>query len=377
MAGDKLGRDTLASLSPEQTWRRRLSVREFGLSARLMAKKPEQLHVRPPLERMLRFHNLAGNRAYPNCAKIAREFEVSVRTIMRDVAFMRDRFRLPIEFDAERRGYYYTRPVHEFPLCSISEAELFSLLVAHKVIDQYQGTPFVKPLDSAFRKLITLLGQNPDLSLGQLDEFISFRPFAPGDHDLEMFEAVTTAVRQRRCLRCLYRNLGAKGFVLRTIHPHHLACVENHWYLFAFDPGKKAMRTFLLARMKQVEVGKERFTPIKDFDPDEYLSGSLSVFKGSQDHEVVVDFDPWAAELVRGRRWHSTQKLIDLPENRLRIQMRLNSLEEAERWVLSWGTHAAVIKPKLLVNRLRATTAALHQLYGGGDPSSEVGGSGI
>jgi len=41
----------------------------------------------------------------------------------------------------------------------------------------------------------------------------------------------------------------------------------------------------------------------------------------------------------------------------------LNSIEEAERWVLSWGTHATVVRPQALANRLRDTGKALQSRY--------------
>ena len=36
---------------------------------------------------------------------------------------------------------------------TVTEAEMFALLVAHKSIEQYQSTPFHKPLQMAFEKL--------------------------------------------------------------------------------------------------------------------------------------------------------------------------------------------------------------------------------
>jgi predicted DNA-binding transcriptional regulator YafY len=80
-----------------------------------------------------------------------------------------------------------------------------------------------------------------------------------------------------------------------------------------------------------------------------YLRGS---FKGGEDYEVIVDFDSWAADLVRGRKWHSSQELTELPGRQLRLRMRLNSIEEAEQWVLSWGGHATVVRPQALKDRL-------------------------
>jgi hypothetical protein len=47
---------------------------------------------------------------------------------------------------------------------------------------------------------------------------------------------------------------------------------------------------------------------------------------------VVIEFDAWGADLVRGRQWHSSQVLNDRPDGGARLTMLLNSLEEIERW---------------------------------------------
>ena len=328
-----------------------------------MPKVQSQVFVRPPWERMMRFHNLVKNGEYPNCSTLANEFEVSVRTIMRDVDFMKYRLDLPLEFDGQRNGYYYTRPVEQFPQLPISEAEIFSLLVAHKAIAQYHGTPFERPLEMAFRKLTGQLDRSVQFSLGNLDEVLSFRPFAPEDADLETFQILTRALKERRELKFLYRNLGADKAHWRLARPYHLACVDSHWYLFAFDVKRDAMRTFALTRLRAPEITQERFAISKKFDLNEYLRGSFNVFKGGDDYEVVIDFDSWAADLVRGRRWHSSQELTELPGRQIRLRLRLNSIEEAERWVLSWGMHATVVRPHTLAARICKTAAGLQERY--------------
>src|SRR5207247_5752841 len=105
----------------------------------------QHVYSRPPWERMMRMHQLIKSGKYPNCSKLAREFEVATRTIKRDIDFMKDRLELPIEYDSRRYGFYYSKPVDQFPGVAVTEAEVFALLVAHKAIAQYHGTAFEKP----------------------------------------------------------------------------------------------------------------------------------------------------------------------------------------------------------------------------------------
>ena len=78
----------------------------------------------------------------------------------------------------------------------------------------------------------------------------------------------------------------------------------------------------------------------------------------------MIEFDAWAGDLVRGRRWHASQELVELPGGEVRLRLRLNSLEEAERWVLSWGFHATVVRPKRLAERIGKVAEGLAGRYG-------------
>lgn len=328
---------------------------------------------RPALQRMFRIHEWIQAGKYPNCFTMARELEVSHKTVFRDIAFMRDRMNYPIAYDGKRFGFFYTRPVDRFAGMPITEAEMFSLLIAHKAIAQYRDTPFEQPLSVAFSKLTSHLDVNERFTLDSLQEALSFRPFAPEDTDLHAFEILTCALREQKALTFQYRNLGVKTRQVRRVYPYHLACIENHWYLFGHDVDRNAIRTFALTRLAAPEMTGERFTKPGDFDPNEYLRGSLTVFKGDDDYEVVIEFDSWASDLVRRRQWHATQEFTELPDGASRLRMRLSSLEEIEQWVLSWGTHAMIVRPDTLKERMIAKAMQLLEQYGVNGGSLEAG----
>ena len=113
----------------------------------------------------------------PSCVWMAGELGMAVRTVKRDVEFMRDRLNLPIEYDSRKGGCGYSEPVHRFPAMRVTEAEAFALLVAHKAVAQYHGTPFERPLKMAFQKLTGQLDSEERFSFENLREALSFRPF--------------------------------------------------------------------------------------------------------------------------------------------------------------------------------------------------------
>jgi len=318
---------------------------------------------RPPLDRMRRIHDWIKAGKFPNAVTMGQDLEVTDRTVKRDIEFLRDRYGAPIAYEEQRHGYYYTADFQFFPVAAMSEAEMFALLVADKAIAQYHGMPFQKPLRMAFKKLTGQLDDKERYSLENLGLALSFRPFAPEDSDLSAFRVITKALQERRALQFDYRNLGAKTWQVRRVHPYHLACIDNHWYLFGHDVNRGALRTFALTRLAKPALTGVPFVRPKDFDPDKYLAGSFGVLKGDTEQAVVIEFDAWASDLVRGRQWHSSQQWADLADGSSRLQLRLSSLDEIERWVLSWGIHATVLAPAALRERLKTTARHVSERY--------------
>ena len=142
--------------------------------------KSERFHSRPPLERMPRIHQALHSGSYPNATTLARQLEVSTKSIHRDLDFMRDRLELPIQYDARRFGFFYTEHVKAFPTLQITEGEIFALVVAEKALQQYRGTSFERPLLSALKKMAQSLPDTLSLSLDDVAQTISF---PSGDHE--------------------------------------------------------------------------------------------------------------------------------------------------------------------------------------------------
>lgn len=319
---------------------------------------------RSPIERMSKIHRLIADQKFPNAVQLAQELEVGHKTICRDIEYMRDHYSFPIEYDFAERGYYYTRPVDGFPgAAGMTEREISAIHVAHKAVAQYKGAPFHHPLQMALQKLCGQLDSKERCSVEDSGDAFSFRPFAPEDTDPHLVEIVTRARKDRKVLEFAYRKPGTQESALRRVHPYDLICCDNRWYLLALDEGRADVRTFALGRMEKPVLCQEQFTRPLGFDPLKYLQGSFSVMKGEGDYVVEIEFDAWATDHLRGRRWHSTQQIEFLPDGSSRLRMRLTELEEVKRWVLSWGTHATVIAPTQLIERLSATINQLSSRY--------------
>jgi predicted DNA-binding transcriptional regulator YafY len=295
---------------------------------------------------MLKIHQALQAGEYPNATWLAGELEVSTKSIHRDLEFMRDRLQLPIEFDAIRNGYRYTEEVKAFPTMQITEGELLALVIAEKALQQYRGTSFEKPLLSALRKMQQSLPDTISVDLAEIDRTISFRTRAEPILDLNIFDTLAKATSARRQLEISYQKPGQRSPERRIIDPYHLANINGEWFLFAFDHLRKDIRTFVPARMKSLRHTGKQFACPQKFSLERRLRDSFGVHSGKGAFAVVIRFEPQVADYIREKKWHDSQQLRDLRSGGVELRMKLSSLGEVERWVLSWGGNAKVLKPR-------------------------------
>jgi predicted DNA-binding transcriptional regulator YafY len=308
-------------------------------------KPVEQLHSRPPLDRMLRIHQAIRSGKFPNATVLAAEFEVSTKTIQRDLEFMRDRLELPIEYRDDKFGYFYSREVNSFPAFQITEGELFALVIAEKALQQYRGTSFEKPLLSALKKISRSLPDTISLSLAELDQTISFRTRAEPLIDLKILDELAKATTARRQLQLEYRKPGQPQSESRVVDPYHLANINGEWFLFAYDHLRQDIRTFVPARIQSLSATGKTFPRPKRFSLENQLRDSFGVHSGRGQFEVRIQFNSSVADYVREKKWHASQELRGVAGGGVELSMRLSSLIEVERWVLSWGGNAIVLQP--------------------------------
>jgi predicted DNA-binding transcriptional regulator YafY len=340
-----------------------MANRRVRRGRRVMRSKEQYSNAaRYPMERMMLIHKQIIAGGYPNAATLAEDFEVSTKSIYRDMEFMKERLGLPWAYSALHNGYYYTGEVRSFPSIKLTEGELFAMVVAEKALQQYRGTPFEKPLIAAFDKMAQSLPDKITVRWDDWDRTIAFRTSAEPVVNLELFDALAKATASQTSLRISYQKPGKAFPDLRLIDPWQLANVDGEWFLFAWDHLRKDMRTFVPARIKTFEVTNRKFKRPQTFSVERHLKDSFSIMTGKEKTEVVLRFSEKVATYIREKKWHSSQKLKELKDGSVEVSMVVSVLDEVQRWVLGWGGECNVIKPQELKNRVREAALRIADL---------------
>jgi predicted DNA-binding transcriptional regulator YafY len=260
----------------------------------------------------------------------------------------------------------------------LRRTQAYALLAARRVFEPMRGSTLFEEIDLATAKLLEFAqrpgrGPNAGLADARLEQRFLYLPHAPKNYaqKTEELDDLFQAVSDLRPLTLLYRSANRAEEERITIHPYALVLYRDSIYCVGFHVGRQEIRTFVLDRMRDtVAAVTDRFELPADFVVDHYFQGEFGIWRDTTPHKVVVEFDAHAAEYVRMRTVHASQKLSSIAGGGLRLTMTVGNLLPVVSWVLEWGGRARVVEPPELVERVKAELEAALSHYQGERKSS-------
>jgi predicted DNA-binding transcriptional regulator YafY len=294
--------------------------------------------------------------------ELASSLQVSPRTLRRYLKEVEREYELePVRVRGGGKVVWRITSVDIPRKVELRRTQAFALLAARRVFEPMKGSALFDEIDMAVNKLMALArrpgrGPNAGPPDTQLEKRFLYLPFAPKyyTHRTEELDDLFQAVADLRPLTLQYRSRGRGKEETITIHPYALVLHRDAIYSVGYHCERQEIRTFSLDRMRATECSStERFVLPPDFDIDDYFQGELGIWRSEEKHRVVVEFDADAAEYVRGRRVHPSQRLALMPGGGIRLTMTVGNLNPVVSWVLEWGPRARVVEPVELVERVK------------------------
>jgi len=318
---------------------------------------------KPQHSRLLFIDRKIGERRYPNCGTLAEEWEVSSKTIMRDLDYMRYQLEAPLEYSAKNRGYYYTEENFKLPAISIKESDLFAIYLAEELLLQYEGTPYFDSLHSVFKKIQDSLPEKIGLKFP--NENTRFTVFPPPvttiRHDI--WQTVFKGLRTLKKLKIMYQPPGQNP-TTREIDPYHAVRYDGDWYVIGHCHLRDEIRNFSLSRINQATIIEETFIIPETFNFHQITRSRFGVHWGKAEEHVKIWFSPKVAPYILERKWHPSQHISDNGDGSIVLSLTVNHMLELKRWVLSWGMEARVLEPEMLALDIRSEVGGMSALYG-------------
>jgi predicted DNA-binding transcriptional regulator YafY len=302
---------------------------------------------------------------YPTKADLARIVERHPRTVQRDLEALVNRFGAPLEFDREKKGFYFTDPAWQFPQIILTEGELISFFAAERILRRLGATSEVQLARGALRRLAALLPSEVVIDVTALEEAITFAPEPVLDASPAILRQLASAAAHRQTLHIHYYSQHRAAHTERDVD---VLLLHNHlgeWYAVCQDHETGEVRDFHAGRMTNLVNTHRAFTPPAAWDGAEYLRRGFGMFRGGQDVTVEVEFDQYQARYARERAFHPTQRRKELRDGRLRITFQTTeaALEQVARWLLQYGEHARALQPAALRAMMREHLNRAAALY--------------
>lgn len=272
--------------------------------------------------------------------QLAAEFEVSVRTIYRDVEALSGAG-IPVYAEPGRNGGIYLLDHFVLDKVMLSQEEKEAVLTA---IQGMAVTGYVSEKE-ILTKLSALFQVNTS---GWIE--VDFSRWGSQSYDNSKFELLKTAIIQHREIKMTYESAYG-GRSERTVQPLKLCYRAKGWYLKAFCLAKKGFRIFKVNRILNLEILEQRFIPVPYTEPEEEQKAvyekTVILFSKETAYRVYDEFDETQIACMENGDFMVT---AEMPVDGWLIG-----------YLLSFGTEVEVIEPKYLKDTLAQLAKEIYE----------------
>lgn len=264
-------------------------------------------------------------RGQATAAELAERFEVSVRTIYRDMDAL-SQAGIPIYAEPGRNGGISLLDSFVLDRALLSEEERRDVMAALQSLAAAGDT-----LDKDTLNKLSAVFRLPAENWYEVD----FSRWGVSTGDNEKFEAFKKAVTRRRCVMISY--VGAYGgSSSRKIHPLKLLYKSRAWYVKAYCTEKEDFRLFRLSRIVRWELLEEEFVP-KPW-PEPTRQGDIP-----EQDPVVLRFSGEAAYRVYDE--FDVSQIVEQENGDLLVSAPMPQDGWLTGFLLSFGTQVEVVSP--------------------------------
>jgi predicted DNA-binding transcriptional regulator YafY len=283
---------------------------------------------------------------------LAATFEVSVRTIYRDVEALCETG-VPV-VATPGKGYRLMEGYFLPPLSFTADEAALLALGGELVRDRVD--PLLRhAAEEALSKLASVLPPERRAEVERRRQGLMFGTFARATNDRRLVLA-RRAIEEQRVVRLLYHALRREQPEPRDVEPTHVVHLTDTWYLAGYCRLRQDARLFRLERVDRLEILEERFERGPRHESTRIIERDFSGFP-----EARIRFDRSVLRWVRERqpvlllREEQSSKDAEEPVFVYALRDELELLA----WLLPWGRAVEVLAPDSLRARLADEAQAI------------------
>ncbi len=313
-----------------------------------------------PASRLITLIMLLQRRPNQKAADLARELEISVRTLHRYFAML-DEMGIPIYSERGPNGGFSLVRGYKMPPLVFTPEEAVAVSLGTGLAKEMWGQLYREAAGGALAKLENVLPeeQRREAAWAQRTLISIGLHRASPEAVSPNLEKLRRAAREHLRVRMSYQGRGRSSAETRDVDPYTLVHSWGLWYMVGFCHSRKALRTFRLERISALTVLAEGFDPPQDFDIHAYLAQE----KASQPGLTVrMCFSPQMASVARENplTW---DKLEEQPDGSIIVTFLASDVVWATSWALAFGPGVTVLEPDEVRRSVREWAQAISAQY--------------
>ena len=318
------------------------------------------------LERFYKIDRLLKERRQVSFADFKRELGMSPASVKRDLAYMRDRFNAPIEYDREANGYRFgaprSGPRYELPGLWFSAPEVLALLTTLRMLGELQPGMLDGQIEPLRERLRSILGTG-DHSWQEVQQRI--RIFQPERREARTahFDVIATAVLRRSRLWIRHYNRKKDEETEREISPQRLVHYRDNWYLDGYCHLREDLRSFAVDAIRDALLKDTPAKEVRDAELDEHLGSGYGIFAGRKVQWAKLRFTAEAARWVSAQSWHPKQRARFEGDGSYVLEVPYAEDGELLMEVMKYGADVEVLAPESLRARAAQSLAQAARRY--------------
>lgn len=294
------------------------------------------------IDRLISIILWMNGRGRVTARSLAEKYEVSIKTIQRDIDAI-DRAGVPIVSYKGRDGGYEIEKNYRIDHSVMKRQD--GQLIA-KLLEGLGRTYNFRELDYLKEKFSVFDGEKTTQSRFLID----FSSWGDETKTREKLRRVDRAFNERRLLVFSYYNLHGERS-RRIVEPLKLVFKYYNWYLCAFCRGKEAPRLFKVRRMREIEMG-ESFGVERQID-----LGAL--FRERTDRLTKVKLKISEELKMKIDDYFESYTMPDADT----IEVELPMDDWLFRLILGFGADAEALAPESLRDRIKREIKAMAGIY--------------
>jgi predicted DNA-binding transcriptional regulator YafY len=305
------------------------------------------------IDRMLGIIVFLLNRDKISAKSLAERFEVSVRTIYRDIESI-NMAGIPIVSYPGNNGGYGVMENYRLDRQVLSLDDMSSIITALKGVGNSTGD---NDMDNIAEKILSLVPQDKVSKLKKRAEevVIDITPWGFRQKSKDQLKLIQQAISENTLVSFSYRNM--RGEILeRIVEPMTMIFKSYAWYLFGFCRKRNDFRLFRLSRIDMLKSLDQKFvrksTTYKDFFSEENQPATIN---------LVLKFTSSAR--IRAEEAFDETSVKVLADGSLVASAAFPEDEWMYSFILGFGEAVEVVQPAYIREIIRKKAEKICSVY--------------